>query len=111
MTTPATSSSRSHLIAITKVIVLCYDDRKSRYGGRMALEREPTLDDLLNEPIVRKIMIVDGYTADDIRYLMRQAGARKPFLKTPKPSQRDRARQQLLHPAITTSSAVGGPYA
>lgn len=39
-------------------------------------EREPTLDELLNEPIIRKVMAADGYSADDIRLLLRQASAR-----------------------------------
>ncbi len=39
-------------------------------------EREPTLDELLNEPMIRKVMIADGYSAKDIRLLMRQATAR-----------------------------------
>jgi hypothetical protein len=63
--------------------------------------REPTLDEILNEPIIRKVMAVDGYTADDIRYLIRQAGARKPFMKILKPS---RANQQIPHPAIPVTS-------
>ncbi|WP_164894017.1 MULTISPECIES: hypothetical protein [unclassified Mesorhizobium] len=41
----------------------------------MAYEREPTLDEILNEPIISKIMTVDGYSSDDIRYLMHQARA------------------------------------
>lgn len=32
---------------------------------------EPTLDDLLNEPIIRQIMASDGQTPDDIRTLFR----------------------------------------
>ena len=39
-------------------------------------ERELTLDELLNEPMIRKVMIADGYSAEDIRLLMRQATAR-----------------------------------
>jgi hypothetical protein len=39
-------------------------------------ERELTLDELLNEPIIREVMIADGYNAEDIRLLMRQATAR-----------------------------------
>jgi hypothetical protein len=39
-------------------------------------KRELTLDELLNEPIIRKVMIADGYSAEDIRLLMRQANAR-----------------------------------
>ena len=39
-------------------------------------ERELTLDELLNEPVIRKVMIADGYSAEDIRLLMRQATAR-----------------------------------
>lgn len=38
--------------------------------------REPMLDELLEEPIIRKVMLADGYSADDIRLLIRQAGAR-----------------------------------
>jgi hypothetical protein len=43
---------------------------------RMAHEREPTLDELLNEPIIVKVMKRDGYTPDDIRLLVRQARTR-----------------------------------
>jgi hypothetical protein len=32
----------------------------------MHFEREPPLEDLLSEPIVRKVMKADGYTPDDI---------------------------------------------
>ena len=39
-------------------------------------KREPTLDELLNEPIIRKVMAADGYSAKDIRLLLRQASAR-----------------------------------
>ena len=39
-------------------------------------KREPTLDELLNEPMIRKVMAADGYSAEDIRLLMRQANAR-----------------------------------
>jgi len=37
---------------------------------------EPTLDELLNEPIIREVMAADGYSAEDIRLLLRQASAR-----------------------------------
>jgi len=39
-------------------------------------EREPTLDELLNEPMIRKVMVDDGYSADDVRLLMGLAMAR-----------------------------------
>ena len=39
-------------------------------------KREPTLDELLNEPMIRKVMAADGHSAEDIRLLMRQAHAR-----------------------------------
>lgn len=42
------------------------------------MHREPMLDDLLEEPIIRKMMVADGHSADDIRLLMREAGARSP---------------------------------
>ena len=32
-------------------------------------KREPTLDELLNEPIIREMMAADGYSAEDIRLL------------------------------------------
>ncbi|MCO6391820.1 hypothetical protein GTW25_12345 [Aliihoeflea aestuarii] len=32
---------------------------------------EPTLDDLLNEPIIRQLMASDGHTAEEIRTLFR----------------------------------------
>lgn len=37
-------------------------------------QHEPTLDDLLEEPIIRQIMIADGHGPDDIRRLMRKVG-------------------------------------
>ena len=39
-------------------------------------EREPTLDELLNEPMIRKVMVADGYSAEDVRLLMGSAKAR-----------------------------------
>jgi hypothetical protein len=42
----------------------------------MTDHREATLDDLLSEPIMRKVMARDGFSADDIRHLVRQARAR-----------------------------------
>ena len=38
---------------------------------------EPTLDELLNEPMIRKVMAADRYSADDIRLLLREASARR----------------------------------
>jgi hypothetical protein len=42
----------------------------------MTDNREATLDELLSEPIIRKVMARDGFSADDIRHLVRQAHAR-----------------------------------
>jgi hypothetical protein len=42
----------------------------------MGHRREPTLDEILNEPIIRKVMKSDGYTPDDIRLLMWQASVK-----------------------------------
>ncbi len=67
----------------------------------MLFEREPTLDEILNEPIVRKVMAADGYTADDVRYLMRHVGARKSFTTILKPP---KANQRLPHPAIVVTA-------
>jgi hypothetical protein len=38
--------------------------------------REPTLEDLLREPIIATVMKRDGVRGDDIRRLLRHAGAR-----------------------------------
>lgn len=77
----------------------------------MAHEREPTLDEILSEPIIRKIMTVDGYSSDDVRYLMRQAGARKPFVKILKPTGVEVASQRLPITATPASSACYQPSA
>jgi hypothetical protein len=37
---------------------------------------EPTLDELLSEPMIRKVMAADRYSADDIRLLLSEASAR-----------------------------------
>jgi hypothetical protein len=37
-------------------------------------QHEPTLDDLLEEPIIRQIMIADGQGPDEIRRLMQKVG-------------------------------------
>ena len=39
-------------------------------------EREATLDELLNEPIIRKVMASDGVRAVDVRQLVQQASIR-----------------------------------
>jgi hypothetical protein len=77
----------------------------------MPYEREPTLDEILNEPIIRKIMAVDGHTPDDIRYLMRQAGARKPFVKILKPTKVEVVSKRLPITATLESSACCQPSA
>lgn len=41
---------------------------------------EPKLDELLAEPIIRKVMLADGYSAEDIRLLLRQAGDRSRYV-------------------------------
>ena len=40
-------------------------------------QREATLNELLSEPIIRKVMARDGVRAGDIRRLLRQANARR----------------------------------
>ena len=42
-------------------------------------QSEPSLEDLLNEPIIRQVMRSDGVSADDIRLLMRTAAAGQNF--------------------------------
>ena len=37
---------------------------------------EPTLDDLLNEPMIRQVMAADGYGPEVVRLLLMQANAR-----------------------------------
>ncbi|MEO3997508.1 hypothetical protein [Mesorhizobium sp. CAU 1732] len=41
---------------------------------------EPTLDELLNEPIIRQLMASDGHTSEDIRALFRQVSKREVLL-------------------------------
>lgn len=53
---------------------------------------EPTLDELLSEPIIRQIMASDGVKAEDIRRLM-QSEAK--YL----PSRKDRAGLSYPHQA------------
>lgn len=77
----------------------------------MAHQREPTLEDLLSEPIIRKVMAVDGYTPDDIRTLMRGAGARERIATIPKPSNTVSAPQRPLAVPSSTSSASSPPSA
>jgi hypothetical protein len=36
-------------------------------------QREPTLDELLSDPIIQQVMASDGVQADDIRFLMEKA--------------------------------------
>jgi hypothetical protein len=35
---------------------------------------EPTLEELLDEPIIQQVMRSDGVEADDVRFLMQAAG-------------------------------------
>lgn len=42
----------------------------------MTYIREATLEELLSEPIIRKVMARDGVRVDDIRSLMKQASIR-----------------------------------
>ena len=39
-------------------------------------QRDATLEELLRDPLVRLVMASDGYDADDVRLLVRQAHAR-----------------------------------
>ena len=45
-------------------------------------QREATLDELLSEPIIRKVMARDRVQASDIRRLMRQAKVRRTHART-----------------------------
>ena len=38
-------------------------------------EREPTLEELLNDTLVRQVMATDGYSPDDFRNLFKNAGS------------------------------------
>ncbi|RWA98728.1 MAG: hypothetical protein EOS07_11325 [Mesorhizobium sp.] len=69
----------------------------------MTREREPTLDDLLSEPIILTIMAIYGHTADDIRHLMHQVGARKTPSMLQKPSTMAHAPQRISSPALTAT--------
>ena len=41
----------------------------------MTREREPTLEELLNDTLVRQVMETDGYSPDDFRSLFKKAGS------------------------------------
>ena len=40
----------------------------------MLREHEPTLEDLLNDALVRQVMASDGYNPDDVRQLFKMIG-------------------------------------
>lgn len=40
----------------------------------MIKQCEPTLEELLDEPIIQQVMRSDGVKADDVRFLMQAAG-------------------------------------
>ena len=40
----------------------------------MTREREPTLEELLNDTLVRQVMAIDGYSPDDFRSLFKEGG-------------------------------------
>lgn len=44
---------------------------------------EPTLDELLEEPIVRLVMARDGVNADDVRLVMERARYREGLIEIP----------------------------
>jgi hypothetical protein len=84
-------------------------DNQKNGGDVMAHERELTLDELLSEPIIRKVMKADGYTPDDIRRLVHRAGARKPFVEILKPSKADFGLQRLPALPIKAPTACCAP--
>jgi hypothetical protein len=45
----------------------------------MTDQREATLDELLSEPIILKVMARDGVRAEDIRHLVQQANFRSRY--------------------------------
>lgn len=45
--------------------------------------REPTLEELLNEPIIQAMMVRDGVRAEEIRWLMQQVRARMVHARFP----------------------------
>lgn len=49
---------------------------RAKAEARTMDPREPTLDELLNEPIIQAIMVRDGVRAEEIRRLMRQVRTR-----------------------------------
>ena len=71
--------------------------------------REATLEELLSEPIIQKVMASDGVRADDIRQLMKQVSTRTRC-------QRDISRPIRAAAALFTadrhiSKALGSPVA
>lgn len=73
------------------------------------LKREPTLDDLLNDPLVRKVMKADGYSAEEIISLMHQAGARTRASKLQRPSRIARTPERLPIHAMTAATSCCQP--
>jgi hypothetical protein len=64
-------------------------------------EREATLDELLSEPIIRKVMANDGVRAADVRRLVQQASER------PGREVGSRVRLRKLQPAFDFPHAAG----
>ena len=73
------------------------------------LKREPTLDDLLNDPVIRKVMKADGHSAEDILSLMHQAGARMSAPRLQQPFRTASARERLPMPAMAAVTSCCQP--
>ena len=52
----------------------------------MTRNEEPTLEELLSEPIVRLVMARDGLDVDDVRLVMERARDRLGLVEIPQPA-------------------------
>lgn len=73
------------------------------------LKREPTLDDLLNDPVIRKVMKADGHSAEDILSLMHQARARMSTSKLQPPFRTASAQEGLPMPVMAAVTSCCQP--
>lgn len=65
----------------------------------MIFQRDPTLEELLREPIIQQMMLSDGVQPDDIRELARNVEEREP-LKLSVPA-------SALYPGFFASGCLG----
>jgi hypothetical protein len=70
--------------------------------------REPTLDELLTEPMIRQVMASDGVDSDEIRALMSRMHSRQFWIMRPQLSLGDLVAAKHRSQGISSSQAMGG---